>query len=220
MVSRETGAPDLPDWLAPAAGSLDAFAGLLAGPGVERGLLGPREVPRLWDRHLLNCAVVAEPAVGLVPAGARVVDVGSGAGLPGLVWALVRPDITVALLEPLLRRATFLQEAVDALGVADRVTVVRVRAEDAQRDSAPPAADVVTARAVAPLDRLLGWTVPLLGAGGRLVALKGSRAQDELTEHTAAVAASGLVDVEVRTCGAGLVDPPTTVITGVRRAAE
>ncbi|MHB1066737.1 MAG: 16S rRNA (guanine(527)-N(7))-methyltransferase RsmG, partial [Candidatus Nanopelagicales bacterium] len=115
MVSRETDPPDLPDWLGPYAEPLRVFADLLAGPGVERGLIGPREVARLWERHLLNCAVVAEPSTGLVPQGASVADVGSGAGLPGLVWAIVRPDITVRLLEPLLRRTVFLNEAVAAL---------------------------------------------------------------------------------------------------------
>ena len=101
---------DLPEWLAPSQSGLTAYADLLAGAGVERGLIGPREVPRLWDRHLLNCAVVVDPESGLVPEGAAVIDVGSGAGLPGLVWAIARPDLDIVLLEPLLRRATFLEE--------------------------------------------------------------------------------------------------------------
>lgn len=222
MVSRETPGPTptLPDWLAGQADALTSFAGLLADAGVTRGLIGPREVPRLWQRHLLNCAVVADPAAGLVPPGATIGDVGSGAGLPGLVWAIARPDTRVVLIEPLLRRSTFLSEAVAQLGLGDRVTVWRGRAEDAahQPDFSP--LDVVTARAVAPLERLVGWTVPLLAVGGRLVALKGSSATQELTDGLAVAIAAGLADLEVREVGAGVVDPPTTVIIGVRRTAQ
>ncbi len=166
--------PDLPAWPAAAESALDPVAlqrlavlgELLATHGVERGLLGPREVPRLWERHLLNCAVL-EP---LIPADAAgLCDVGSGAGLPGLVLAALRPDLAVTVLEPLLRRTTFLTEAVDALGLT-RVEVLRGRAEDwAGRRTWP----VVTARAVAPLDRLAGWCLPLLTPGGLLLALKG-----------------------------------------------
>ena len=219
MVSRETpgSPPRLPTWLAPSADGLTAFADLLAGDGVTRGLIGPREVPRLWERHLLNCAVVAEAELGLLPAGAQVVDVGSGAGLPGLVWAIARPDLRLTLVEPLLRRSTFLAEAVERLELGDRVTVWRGRAEEAGRELAP--ADVVTARAVAPLDRLLGWTVPLLRDGGRLVALKGSSAAQEVTDAQEAITAVGLTQVRVLEVGAGVVDPATTVVTGIRRPA-
>jgi 16S rRNA (guanine527-N7)-methyltransferase len=146
------------------------YADLLAGAGVVRGLIGPREVPRLWERHLLNCAVVAE----LFAPGSRLVDVGSGAGLPGIVLAICRPDLHVVLAEPLLRRTTFLTEAVDALSL-DNVRVERVRAEQMSGEM-----DAVTARAVAPLDRLARWTLPLLRPGGRLVALKGASAGTEL----------------------------------------
>ena len=220
MVSRETSVPDLPAWLMPYAPALIDFAGILADVGVARGLIGPREVPRLWDRHLLNCAVVADPDLDLVPPGARAVDVGSGAGLPGLVWAIVRPDVTVVLVEPLLRRSVFLTEAATSLSLTSRVEVRRDRAEDTIRSAGWIPADVVTARAVAPLERLVGWTVPLLRPGGRLVALKGSSAATELAAGAASAAAAGLVDLEVREVGTGVVDPPTTVITGVRRAAE
>jgi 16S rRNA (guanine527-N7)-methyltransferase len=222
MVSRETPGPTppLPDWLAAEATTLTSFADLLADAGVTRGLIGPREVPRLWQRHLLNCAVVADPAAGLVPSGARIGDVGSGAGLPGLVWAIVRPDTHVVLIEPLLRRSTFLSEAVADLGLADRVTVWRGRAEDAVGSAEVGRLDVVTARAVAPLERLLGWTVPLLAEGGRLVALKGSSARQELADGHAAAVAAGLTDLEVREVGVGVVDPATTVIIGVRRTAQ
>ena len=220
VVSRETAGPPppLPGWLAEHSDALTAYADLLADVGVTRGLIGPREVPRLWQRHLLNCAVVADPAADLVPVGAQVADVGTGAGLPGLVWAIVRPDLHVLLIEPLLRRSTFLTESVAALGLSARVQVWRGRAEDAA--GALPAQDVVTARAVAPLDRLVGWTVPLLRPGGRLVALKGSTAAEELVEHAAAVAAAGLVDTGIEVLGAGLVDPPTTVILGTRSTAQ
>jgi 16S rRNA (guanine527-N7)-methyltransferase len=220
MVSRETAgpAPELPAWLTPAVDGLSSYADLLAGAGVDRGLIGPREVPRLWARHLLNCAVVADPELGLVRRQARVADVGTGAGLPGLVWAIARPDITMVLIEPMLRRTEFLAEAVAQLGLADRVTVWRGRAEDAARDVG--AVDVVTARAVAPLERLLGWTVPLLVPGGRLLAMKGSSARDELAAAGSAPAHAGLVDVMVIEVGQGVVDPPTTVISGVRRAAQ
>ena len=174
-----------------------AYADLLATAGIERGLIGPREVPRLWERHLLNSAVLGE----LVPPGARVLDVGSGAGLPGIPLALARPDLHVVLLEPLARRVTFLQEATADLGT---VEVVRGRAEEGHVRRALGVSDVVTARAVAPLERLAGWCLPLVRPGGRLLALKGDAAAEEL-------AASGL-EGEVVQCGEGVVDPPATVV--------
>ena len=206
--------PDLPDvvaqrWPQATAGLL-AYAGLLAGPGVTRGLVGPREVPRLWERHLLNCAVVAE----VVPEGSGVVDIGSGAGLPGLVLALVRPDLTVRLVEPLERRSVFLTEAVELLEVGARVQVVRDRAETLA--AAGPVADVVTARAVAPLDRLAGWCLPLVVQGGRLVALKGERAEAEVAVAAEVLAAWGAPHAEVVSCGVGVVDPPTRVVVAER----
>lgn len=148
------------------------YAELLAGPGVERGLIGPREAPRLWERHLLNCAGLAT----LIPEGATVADLGSGAGLPGLVLALARPDCDVTLVEPLLRRTTFLAEVVEELGLSN-VDVVRGRAEDLHGRLE---FDVVTARALAPLDRLLGWAMPLVARGGELLAMKGSSAAQEI----------------------------------------
>jgi 16S rRNA (guanine527-N7)-methyltransferase len=222
VVSRETPgpAPLLPDWLRPHSEALSRFAALLAGDGVTRGLIGPREVPRLWERHLLNCAVVADPDLGLVPQGSRVGDVGSGAGLPGLVWAICRPDLRVVMIEPLLRRSTFLVEVSAELGLGDRATVWRGRAEDAVQDPKASVFDTVTARAVAPMERLIGWTVPLLRPGGRLVAFKGSNATRELAESQDSARSAGLVELEVREVGAGVVEPVTTVITGVRRAAQ
>jgi 16S rRNA (guanine527-N7)-methyltransferase len=151
---------------------LEAYAALLAGPAVERGLIGPRETPRLWERHLLNCAGISD----LVQDGQVVADIGSGAGLPGLVLALQRPEVQVVLIEPLLRRATFLTEAVEALGLRNTV-VRRSRAEELHGKIE---VDAVTARAVAPVDRLAGWALPLLRSGGRMLALKGEQAQAEL----------------------------------------
>lgn len=191
------------------------YAVLLSSAGVERGLIGPREVPRLWDRHLLNCAV----AVPLVPADADVIDVGSGAGLPGIVWAIARPDLRVTCLEPLQRRATFLEEVVTELDLTDRVHVVRARAEDIVRGRGPVTslrARVVTARAVAPLERLAGWTVPLLQPGGELLALKGRSAAEEVQGSATVLERLGIVSIEVVECGLGVVDPPTTVVRAVK----
>jgi 16S rRNA (guanine527-N7)-methyltransferase len=187
-----------------ASDGLIRYCELLADAGVVRGLLGPREVGRLWERHLANSAVVAE----LIPEGSNVVDVGSGAGLPGIPLALVRPDLHVILIEPLLRRATFLTEAVTELGLGDQVTVRRSRAEDFSE----PIAQVVTARAVAPLDRLAGWALPLVPVGGCLLAMKGITAEDEARQATPALLRLGAGPAEVVHCGSELLDPPTIVI--------
>jgi 16S rRNA (guanine527-N7)-methyltransferase len=189
------------------------YAAWLTGEGVVRGLIGPREAPRIWDRHLLNCAAVAE----LIPSGASVVDVGSGAGLPGIVLAVARPDLSITLVESLARRIAFLAEVVPALGLDRSVTVVRGRAEEIG-DTLNPA-DVVTARAVAPLDRLAGWCLPLAAVQGRLLALKGASAADEVEEHRGAVARLGGSPPVVRQCGVGVIDPPTTVVEIVRTRA-
>jgi 16S rRNA (guanine527-N7)-methyltransferase len=185
------------------------YAELLTTDAVIRGLIGPREAPRIWERHLLNCAAVAE----LIPEGATVVDVGSGAGLPGMVLAVARRDLTVTLVEPLARRSAFLNEAVASLGL-EQTTVVRARAEECIGKL--PAADVVTARAVAPLDRLAGWCLPLAAVGGRLLALKGASAGAELVEHAAALARLGAGESAVRSCGGGVLAEPTTVVEIVR----
>lgn len=195
-----------------------AYAELLATEGVLRGLIGPREAPRIWERHLLNCAVVAE----LIPAEQVVLDVGSGAGLPGVVLAIARPDLSVGLIEPLARRAEFLHEVVAALGLAGTVTVRRARAEELA--SAAPVvgdrpADVVTARAVAPLDRLAGWCLPLCRIGGRLLAMKGASAAQEVAEHRDRIGRLGGGVPTVRQCGVDLLDPPTTVVEVVRERA-
>ncbi|GAA4940273.1 16S rRNA (guanine(527)-N(7))-methyltransferase RsmG [Actinoplanes utahensis] len=183
------------------------YAELLATEGVIRGLIGPRETPRLWDRHLVNCGVMAP----LIQPGASVIDIGSGAGLPGLVLAVARPDLVITLVEPLARRTSFLEEAVDALGL-DNVTVLRGRAEEVDL----PGADVVTARAVAALDKLAGWCLPLAAVGGRLLAMKGSSAADEIAEHRAAIESLGGAEAVIRMCGSGLIEPPTTVVEIVK----
>ncbi|HEX5597375.1 MAG TPA: 16S rRNA (guanine(527)-N(7))-methyltransferase RsmG [Micromonosporaceae bacterium] len=195
-----------------------AYAKLLVTDGVVRGLIGPREAPRIWARHLLNCAAVVE----LIPPKATLTDVGSGAGLPGLVLAVARPDLAVTLVEPLARRATFLSEVVAKLDLEGSVTVVRARAEELVGPAAVgdvPLADIVTARAVAPLDRLAGWCLPLAAVGGRLLALKGASAADEVAEHRAAVERLGGGTPVVRRCGVGLIEPPTTVVEVVRANA-
>jgi 16S rRNA (guanine527-N7)-methyltransferase len=182
----------------------ERYAHLLATEGVVRGLIGPREAPRLWERHLLNCALLGQA----VPTGAGVCDIGTGAGLPGLVLALSRPDLSLTLVEPLLRRTTFLEEAVDELGLTN-VEVVRARAE-ALHDSRD--FDVVTSRAVAPLDRLLAWSMPLVRQGGHLVAMKGSSVGEEVEAARPALAKYGAGTVEILQYGDGLVHPPTTVL--------
>ncbi|KAA1415531.1 16S rRNA (guanine(527)-N(7))-methyltransferase RsmG [Nocardioides humilatus] len=153
---------------------VEQYCSLLATDGVVRGLIGPREVPRLWERHLVNCGLMASA----LPQDATVADIGSGAGLPGLVIGMARPDLQVTLVEPLLRRTTFLEEVVASLELTN-VTVRRDRA-DALHGSAT--FDVVTARAVAPLERLLGWCMPLVAPRGALIAMKGDSAEAEIAE--------------------------------------
>ncbi|MYX41584.1 16S rRNA (guanine(527)-N(7))-methyltransferase RsmG [Streptomyces sp. SID89] len=197
------------------------YAELLAEAGVQRGLIGPREVPRLWERHLLNCAVLSE----VVPEGVTVCDVGSGAGLPGIPLALVREDLKITLLEPLLRRTNFLTEVVELLGL-DHVTVVRGRAEEVMGKITP--VHVVTARAVAPLDRLATWGIPLLRPYGEMLALKGDTAEEELKSAATALAKLGAVETSILQVGEGIVDPLSTVVRvevgespgGVRFAAK
>ncbi|PHX60785.1 MAG: 16S rRNA (guanine(527)-N(7))-methyltransferase RsmG [Actinobacteria bacterium] len=213
-------ADSLPDWLQPAYPGLVAFAEILATAGVEQGLIGPRELPRIWSRHLLNCAVVADPAEGLIPTGALVADVGSGAGLPGLVWALARTDLKLVLIEPLLRRANFLTTVVSELGIGEQVKVTRVRAEDLAKQGGWAGVDLVTARAVAPLLKLLSWTVPLLRTGGSLVAFKGSSVATEFSEAAAVAASLGIRDLRIGVCGQGVVEPLTTVVLATRGAAQ
>ena len=162
------------------------YVDILASRGIEWGVVGPREGERLWERHILNSIAGAS----LFPEGATVVDVGSGAGLPGIPLAILRPDLKVTLLESLLRRSNFLDLAVEELGLADRVRVVRARAEDHHERYT-----VVASRAVAPLPRLIGWCAPLRTGGGKILALKGSSAETELAESSKELRRSRLAGV-------------------------
>jgi len=183
------------------------YAAILSADGVERGMIGPREVGRLWERHLLNCAAVTPSLV----AGDVVADVGSGAGLPGVVWAIARPDVTVTLIEPLLRRTRFLEEVVDRLGL-ENVTIRRERAEAVDDHF-----DVVTARAVANLSKLARWCLPLVRVrGGRLLALKGSSAAAEVEKARGVLEELGARSIVVTTYGDGVLEIPTTVVEVLR----
>jgi 16S rRNA (guanine527-N7)-methyltransferase len=188
------------------------YADLLAVEGERRGLLGPREVPRLWSRHLVNSAAITD----LIPAPGRIVDVGSGAGLPGIPVAIRRPDLVVDLVEPMLRRTAFLTEAVAGLGLQDTVRVVRGRAEDGSVVDEVGRADWVTARAVAPLDRLVKWCLPLVVPGGSVLALKGSSAEAEVEEHRSALLRTGADQISIHTVAFDGVEPVRVVM--VRRA--
>lgn len=188
-----------------------AYWTILATDGIEHGLMGPREVPRLWDRHILNCGVLGE----LIGADATVFDVGSGAGLPGIPLAIARPDLTITLIEPLLRRSSFLERATTSLDL-DNVSVVRGRAEEKSVRASVGLADVVTSRAVAPLERLAKWSAPLVRGGGRMIAIKGSSAAEEIERDRAVVGRTGVSDLTVAVCGDRYLDTPTTVIIGTK----
>jgi 16S rRNA (guanine527-N7)-methyltransferase len=176
--------PRVADLFGDTSDVIERYVDILLDRGIAWGLLGPREGDRLWERHILNSVAVSV----LVPTGSTMVDVGSGAGLPGLPLAILRPDLTVTLLDSLARRSEFLHLAVDELGLGDRVSVVRARAEEHRGHY-----DVVASRAVAPLSRLAGWCAPLLGGRGRVVALKGETAATELADAGAVVRRLGLV---------------------------
>ncbi|ROS58112.1 16S rRNA m(7)G-527 methyltransferase [Frigoribacterium sp. PhB160] len=183
------------------------FTADLAQHGEELGLIGPLELPRLWTRHVVNCGLVAP----LLTAG-RVGDVGSGAGLPGLVLAAARPDATLVLIEPMERRTDWLRAEADRLGLTN-VEVVRARAEEVELDGW---LDQVTARAVSALSKLIPLTAPLVKTGGQLLLMKGARVDQELVAAKKAIAKAHLVDVEVLELGVGLVDE--SEITRVFRA--
>ncbi len=166
----------------------------LATDGSTRGFIGPREVPRLWERHILNCAVIEQ----VIPEGATVIDVGSGAGLPGIPLAIARPDLHITLIEPLLKRYNYLNEVTETLGL-DNVTVLRGRAEEGPIKKAVAGADVVTSRAVAPLGKLAKWSLPLVRKGGEMIALKGSSVHEELERDAADIKKAGGGKAEVTT---------------------
>lgn len=204
------------DTLSPPPSALEVFGDrlplasryvqFLASAGLERGLMGPRERPRLWDRHVLNSAAAASQ----LSDSEAVVDIGSGAGLPGIPLALARPDLEITLVEPLLRRVTFLEEIIGELGID--VRVVRGRAEEKSIIADAGDADVVTSRAVAPLAKLAGWSAPLLKVGGRMVALKGDSALEEVERDRAALDKLGFKDIHVETVSAPDAEPTRLVI--------
>ena len=183
----------------------EKFADLLAREATVRGLIGPREVPRLWDRHILNCAVVTD----LIPEGSTVCDIGSGAGLPGIALAIRRPDLRVTLVEPLLRRTTFLDLATSTMELTN-VSVHRGRAEELHGEAV---FDVVTSRAVAPMDRLTRWSMPLVTDGGLFLAMKGVSAEQELESAAQIIGRLGGADPRVLSVGGDWVTPPVTVVS-------
>jgi len=182
--------------------SISRYVDILGSTGVDWGLIGPREVERLWERHVLNSAALAD----LIPDGSRVVDVGSGAGLPGIPLAILRPDLEVTLLEPLLRRSTFLTHSVEDLGITSTVRVVRGRAEE-HRESY----DVVLARAVAPLERLVTWCEPLRSPTGVILASKGQAAYDEVRAAAPTLRKLKLI-ASILSVRATVDSDPTTVV--------
>jgi 16S rRNA (guanine527-N7)-methyltransferase len=182
----------------------ERYAALLYESGVERGLIGAAEVPRLWERHLMNCAAVTE----LVPQRCSLVDLGSGAGLPGIVIAMLRPAAAVTLLEPMARRVSFLEECVATLDLRN-VSVLRARAEEV---AGQVGADVVTARAVAPLHRLAGLAAGLVRQGGLVLAIKGATAADEVAAALPELRRLDAREVAVVAVGSGRVDPAATVV--------
>lgn len=182
----------------------ERFVEHLATTGIEWGLLGPREVPRLWERHVLNCAVVGE----LLPEGALVADVGSGAGLPGLALALARPDCTFILIEPLERRVAWLDMVVEDLGL-EKVDVVRARSEQVAENLD---VDVVTARAVSALKTLVPLTVPLVKGDGELIAIKGRSAAEEIRSAAKVLKKFRMTAPQIELVGEDLLDEPTTVV--------
>ena len=165
---------------------IQAFAHFLATAGIERGLIGPREGERIWERHIFNCL----PVTQLLPEGTTLFDIGSGAGLPGIVIALARPDIQVTLIEPLERRVEFLKEATVGLNIE----VIRGRAQDVKKS-----AHYVTARAVAPLEKLKKMSWHMVKTGGALLAMKGESAAAEMVGVKNAV----LHEIELEGIGLG-----------------
>jgi 16S rRNA (guanine527-N7)-methyltransferase len=182
----------------------EAFAEILADTGVSHGLIGPREVPILWDRHILNCAVIEDAFT----QGAKVIDVGSGAGLPGVAVAIARPDLEMHLVEPMLRRTEWLDSVVRDLELPN-VTVHRARAEEVYGTLDAP---FVTARAVARLDKLARWCFPLITPRGSLIALKGRSASEELADVAPTLRKLGMTDSQVSEHGADVLGSPTVTV--------
>ena len=191
----------------------ERFVSLLAEQGPERGLIGPREVERLWERHLLNCAFMADAIDDAAPGARTLADVGSGAGLPGVVIAITRPELEVTLIETMQRRTTWLEEVDAELGLG--LEVVRARAEELHGTRS---FEVVTARAVAALDKLARWTLPLVAEDGHLLAMKGSSAADEVDKAQKVLTKLGGAPPTISRYGVGEVEVPTTVVQVRRRA--
>ena len=191
----------------------ERFVSLLAEQGPERGLIGPREVERLWERHLLNCAFMADAIDNAAPGARTLADVGSGAGLPGVVIAIARPELEVTLIETMQRRTTWLEEVDAELGLG--LEVVRARAEELHGTRS---FEVVTARAVAALDKLARWTLPLVAEDGHLLAMKGSSAADEVDKAQKVLTKLGGAPPTISRYGVGEVEVPTTVVQVRRRA--
>ena len=208
LVDPWDGDPRLPAFFADAWPAVDAFHQLLVEEGELRGLIGPRELPRLWERHLLNSAAV----VPFLPSTGLIVDVGSGAGLPGVVIAAMLPQAEIVLVEPMERRVTWLHDVVDRTGL----TNVEVRRARAQELEGALEADAVTARAVASLDKLFRWTAPLVREGGTVIAMKGARAEEELAAASKAMRASGLTNGQVHEATTIAGTEPTRVVSAVR----
>lgn len=196
--------PEAVAFLGPQIELMERYVEHLCDTGVSHGLVGPREVPRMWERHVLNCAVV-HPGIA---QGSRVADIGAGAGLPGLVIAIARPDLEMTLVEPLLRRTTWLERVVDDLEL-DNVRIERARAEElwGKRQF-----DVVTSRAVARLGELARWSLPLAGKDGEMFVLKGSRAQQELDEDAGVLRKLKVTDALLESWGADVVEPETLTV--------
>jgi len=203
-VKDQSGPDPVEEMFGAAADTARKYAELLVGVGVDRGVVGPAEADRIWDRHLLNCGSIAH----LVPAKGALTDLGSGAGLPGIVLAILLPGVHVTLLEAMARRVEFLELCVAELGLSN-VEVVRGRAEDL---AGHLAADVVTARAVAPLDKLAGLCVGIARPGGRIVAMKGASAEAELARARPVLARLGISDARVLEVGSAQSGAATVVM--------
>ena len=189
-----------------------AYHESLRSDATVRGLIGPREAPRLWERHILNCAVIGE----LMDPDSRVVDIGSGAGLPGIPLAIARPDLDITLIEPQLRRANYLKEIVGKLGL-DNVSVVRGRAEEKTIKRQNRGADYVTSRAVAPLGKLMGWSLPLTRQHGLVLAMKGASAHEEIERDQRTISSAGGGECSVVEAGAGVLPDASIVVRCERR---
>jgi 16S rRNA (guanine527-N7)-methyltransferase len=191
--------------LEPNFSKLDQFAQILIEDGVKLGLIGPREVDRIWDRHILNCAAISE----LISDGQSVIDIGSGAGLPGLVLAILNPQSKVTLIEPMQRRCDFLTNTVKKLDLKN-VSILKDRAENVSVQ-----AQVVTSRAVAPLNKLLEWSFPLVLKNGKVLAIKGEKAQDELMQAKTDIPALKNMTAAIKSCGRAL-DLSVTVVEVIK----